>query len=235
MRQAACRHRPSGSMVVAIVALVVALSGTAIASAGLVNGDKVIKENSLSGNRLRNHTVTGKQINLGKLGKVPSARLADSASNATHAQTADSASKANDSSSLGGAPANSYERFSSTLPSGQPESGDYGIRTPTTETAQLLGLSVSFPIPLATRLDASHVVFTTVSAPVTHCSGPGHADAASLCTYQSDGVGITDPPAIFEFEDTSFNSGTGNFGFTMDWPVTSNSPLAYGTWTVTAP
>lgn len=90
-------HRPSGSILVAIVALVVALSGTAVAASSLVNGDKLIKKDSLSGNRLRSHTVTGRQINLGKLGKVPTAGHADSAT---------------DASNLGGSPASAYARTS---------------------------------------------------------------------------------------------------------------------------
>ena len=49
---------PSASMVVASIALVVAVTGTAIA-ASQVSGDKLIKKNSLSGNRLRQHTVEG--------------------------------------------------------------------------------------------------------------------------------------------------------------------------------
>ena len=84
------RLKPSASMVVAITALVVASTGTAIA-AGLVSGDKLIRKSSLSGNRLRKHTVTGTQINLRKLGKVPNARNADHATSADSATTATSA------------------------------------------------------------------------------------------------------------------------------------------------
>jgi hypothetical protein len=65
--------RPSASMIVAVLALVLAASGTAVAASKLVSGDSLIKKHSLSGNRLRNHTITGKQINMGKLGAVPSA------------------------------------------------------------------------------------------------------------------------------------------------------------------
>ncbi len=89
-------RRPSASLVVSIIALVVAMSGTAIAASHLVNGDKLIKKHSLSGNRLRNHTLTGKQINLKKLGKVPSAKNAD---HATTADTATSATSANSATS----------------------------------------------------------------------------------------------------------------------------------------
>ena len=90
-------RRPSGAMVVAIIALVVAVSGTAVAATKMVNGDKVIIKGTLSGNRLREqtltgaqikphsltaaqiraHTLTATQINLNKLGKVNSAKLAD--------------------------------------------------------------------------------------------------------------------------------------------------------------
>jgi hypothetical protein len=55
-------HRPSPAMIVALIALVVAMSGTAVAATTLVNGDKLIAKHTLSGNRLRNHTVTAQQI-----------------------------------------------------------------------------------------------------------------------------------------------------------------------------
>ncbi len=120
-------RRPSGAMVVAIIALVFAVSGTAIAASHLVNGDKLIKKHSLSGNRLRNHTLTGTQINLNKLGKVPSAKNADVATLATNATNATSATKATNATNatnagnantLGGQPASAFEPASSSQASG---------------------------------------------------------------------------------------------------------------------
>ena len=96
-------HAPSPSMIVAIIALVFAMSGTAVAASHLVNGDSMIKKGSLSGNRLRAHTVTGTQINLAKLGKVPSATQADTATSATHAATADTATNATHATTAGNA------------------------------------------------------------------------------------------------------------------------------------
>jgi hypothetical protein len=81
-------------MVVAVAALLVALSGTAVAAGHLARGDSLIAKNSLSGNRLRNHTLSGTQINLSKLGKVNSAKKADTATNATNATTAATATNA---------------------------------------------------------------------------------------------------------------------------------------------
>ncbi len=62
-------------MVVAMIALGVALSGTAVAAAELAGGDSLIAKNSLSGNRLRNHTISAKQVNLKKLGVVPASEV----------------------------------------------------------------------------------------------------------------------------------------------------------------
>ena len=66
-------------MAVALLALVIATAGTAVAATKLVSGDGLIQPASLSGNRLRNHTLTGGQINLNKLGTVPLAKQAASA------------------------------------------------------------------------------------------------------------------------------------------------------------
>src|ERR1019366_202218 len=92
--KAVLRRRPSGAMVVAMIALLLAASGTAVAASTLVNGNKLIKKHSLSGNRLHNHTITGTQVNMGKLGKVRSAKHADSASTATNATNAKNATNA---------------------------------------------------------------------------------------------------------------------------------------------
>ncbi len=102
------RFRPSGSMVVAIIALVVAASGTAVAATKLVSGDKLIKKGTLSGNRLRKHTLTGTQINVKKLGKVSSAKNADHATSATTATNATNATNAGNAAELGGQPSSSF-------------------------------------------------------------------------------------------------------------------------------
>jgi hypothetical protein len=87
-------------MIVSIVALVVAASGTAVAAGHLASGDSLIRKHSLSGDRLRNQTITGQQIRLGTLGQVPSAK------------------NAADAESLGGHPASAFEMASGDVRSG---------------------------------------------------------------------------------------------------------------------
>jgi hypothetical protein len=75
-------RKPSPATAVAVAALIVALGGTSYAAFGPFNGNKIIKKHSLSGNRLKKGTITGTQVNLSKLGKVPNASNADTAANA---------------------------------------------------------------------------------------------------------------------------------------------------------
>jgi hypothetical protein len=67
-------RRPSPAMVVATIALFVALAGTAYA-AQTINGG-AIKKQTVGGGKLKKKTLTGFQINVNKLGTVPSAKRA---------------------------------------------------------------------------------------------------------------------------------------------------------------
>lgn len=114
------QRRPSASLVMSLVALVMASSGTAVAASQLIKGDSLIRKGSLSGNRLRKHTITGRQINFRRLGTVPNARHAGyaasagtagyavNATNATDATNATNATNASNAANLGGQPAGSY-------------------------------------------------------------------------------------------------------------------------------
>jgi hypothetical protein len=107
------RRSPSPALVISIVALVLAASGTAVAASKLVSGNSLIKVNSLSGNRLKSGSVTGKQIALSTLGQVPSA------AKATTAVTAGTATTATSATTAGSAPISNvtYVTAAGTIPS----------------------------------------------------------------------------------------------------------------------
>lgn len=67
-------RRPSPAMIVALLALVVALAGTAYA-AQTINGG-AIKKQTIGAGKLKHKTLTGYQINTNKLGIVPASRRA---------------------------------------------------------------------------------------------------------------------------------------------------------------
>jgi hypothetical protein len=85
--------RPSPPMAVAVTALAVALGGTAAATTRLVGGDSVIRKGSLSGNRLRAHTIGRSEVNILALGEVAKAAHADAAATATLATDATTAGR----------------------------------------------------------------------------------------------------------------------------------------------
>lgn len=68
------RRRPSPALVVAVIALIVALAGTAYA-AQTINGG-AIKRQTIGGGKLKRNTLTGFQIKVNKLGTVPTAKRA---------------------------------------------------------------------------------------------------------------------------------------------------------------
>ena len=100
------QKKPSPAMVVSVVALVVALAGTAYA-AGRINGNSIEKQ-SIGAGKIKHKTLTGYQINTNKLGVVPSAQRAShtywavvnnptGAGNATLARASDSGITATES------------------------------------------------------------------------------------------------------------------------------------------
>jgi hypothetical protein len=66
-------RRPSPGLIVGLIALVVALGGTAYAAQ--INGNSIVKH-SIGGGKLKQKTLTGYQINTNKLGIVPTAKRA---------------------------------------------------------------------------------------------------------------------------------------------------------------
>ena len=185
----AFRRRPTTSLVVSIAALVVAMSGTAVAAGALSSGDALIKKHSLSGNRLVNHTLTGKQINLNKLGKVPSAKNADHATvadSATTATSATSATSATNASELGGQPPSAF------LPSSAAQRS--GIVTVSQGTG---GKQILSSGPLSVTLSC------TVSGGVTTATLDAVSTVSNWLFY-----GSTEPSGIPQQIDTVDDSGS---------------------------
>jgi hypothetical protein len=67
-------RRPSPALVISMIALIVALAGTAYA-AQTINGGS-IKKQTIGAGKLKHKTLTGYQINTNKLGTVPGAKRA---------------------------------------------------------------------------------------------------------------------------------------------------------------
>ena len=90
---------------IALLALFVALGGSAYAAAALPSnsvGTKQLKKSAVTAAKVKKNAITGAKILESSLGKVPSATRADTATTATHAVSADSAVSASNADKLGG-------------------------------------------------------------------------------------------------------------------------------------
>jgi hypothetical protein len=135
MRRLAGRH-PSPAMVLAFIALLAALSGTAIALPGkntvdsgdlkpnaVKSGDigrgqvknSDIGRNAVNGAKIRNNAITGADIRESSLGQVPSANSANSANTANTANRANSAGTVDKLETVG-----SYKRVTSSASDNDP-------------------------------------------------------------------------------------------------------------------
>jgi hypothetical protein len=212
---AALRRNLSTSVIVALVALMATSGGALAANHYLITSTKQISPKVLK--KLK-----------GKPGR-------NGAKGAPGAQGATGPQGAKGSDGTKGAPGDPGFSALSTLPSGASESGEYGIEGPGGTAGETLETSASFPIPLAEDAPESQVILTSVAVPVTHCSGPGHADQGFLCIYtnKSGRVNLASEK-IFNPEISPPPGGSGRFGFEMALTVTGADAFDFGTYTVTA-
>jgi hypothetical protein len=104
------RRKVTFANVIAAMALFIALGGLAVA-AGLPKnsvGSKQLKKNAVTAVKVKKHTLTGKQINLAKLGTVPEA---------THAVSADTLPATEGSHLIGSAGNPPFENAAKAAPS----------------------------------------------------------------------------------------------------------------------
>jgi hypothetical protein len=231
-------RRPSASMVVAILALVVATSGGALAAGRLVNGDKLIAKHSLSGNRLRNHSISGAQINVKKLGAVPNANHAN---DADHATSADSATSANNATNAAHATDADHAisadsaPFVTTLPSHQTLRGAWDLMYAANAAFTQNGESFPFAVGSA---PSGHVIPNGGPNPdPTDCPGTAsnpQATFGQFCVYVTDSSNINTPAICDPTRDVCADNPS-RFGFFLQANPSTASMSGHmvGTWAVT--
>jgi hypothetical protein len=139
MRKSLMR-RPSPAMAVALVALLVALGGTAYAGITIPNnsvGTKQLKNRAVTTKKIKNGTVTASKINTSGL-TVPNALHANSADTAGSATDATNATNATDATMLGGETASAFFPANRVFSSGLTTISNTGT-TPTPSNIMTVG------------------------------------------------------------------------------------------------
>ncbi len=247
----AIRTRVNASTIVAIVALVFAMTGGAYAAKKyLITSTKQISPSvlkSLQG-KVGPAGANGAQGAAGPAGPAGPAGAKgetgaagkDGAQGNEGAQGKEGATGAKGAAGAKGAsgPEGSpWTLGSGTLPSGKTETGTYGFAASTEGSFGIA--SISFNIPLAASLEASHTVYVPregegANPDPTHCAGSRtNPTAASgyLCVYAGEVFGV----AFFTIlgADGTETPGAGVTGTLVMFKLTASTGFTTGTWAVT--
>jgi hypothetical protein len=208
-------RRLSPAIVISVIALVVAASGTAVAAGGLVSGNKLIRKDSLSGNRLVNKSVTGTQVKSDTLNTMPKADKAGYATdalnatnavNAAAAVTATTATTAGNATDLSGLPASAYE-----------PSGEFA-RSGLVEATQGQTVTLLHVAPFTLTLDCVNEGGANVEGQISATT----TSADSVIAGVSLGAGGTDADFDASASDNVFQANTPNTVYAFDSPTGAN-------------
>ena len=211
MFTAKIRSLPSPALVVALVALVAALAGSAVALPGKNKVDRNdIRKSAVAGKQVKNDSVTGADVAESTLGTVPSAasavsaRNADhaaSAANANHAATADSATSADHAATAGDAEFAVSAEHASNITGVR--LGNLFFRAPVSTPAApqltVQGLSLSLGCSAA----GQPIALASTTNTATELSGHTVSSGGANLTYTDDN-GFTNVDIL----QTGFGSGT---------------------------
>jgi len=178
------RRLSVAAMTVALVALVVALGGTAIAQVPIASIAKLVGLNSRQTGQVRS---------------IADGRIAAEAPKL-------SVRKATNANNLGGTSASGYEKYGATLPSGRTEVGVYDAEFDSpSDNVGVATSAFTFPIPLSSAPTA--VLVPSGTSGGTQCPGSPTAPSATpgvLCVYEQ---GSKDIENEYIYNDSS---GQGN-------------------------
>jgi hypothetical protein len=227
--------RPSPSMVVALIALMVALGGTGYAAIKLPAnsvGSKQIKKNAVTGAKVKNRSLTAADF---KKGSLPAGQKGDTGAKGETGPKGDPGQKGDKGDTgAAGAPAPA----GATLAPGATEKGAFGIGNPAGSMNDTLEGAISYPLPLAAN-PIPEVVQQGDPATANCPGSPANPQAAAgyLCIYvdyanQLSAIGVK----FFGTDGDDTPAGEFRFGVVVyAKALGALPPEAAGTWAVTAP
>lgn len=229
-------RRPSPALVVALLALVVAMAGGALAA--IPGKDGVVHAcYSKNGGRLR-VVDPGKRGPAGKCRKDERALALDQPL-PRGAQGPQGPAGTTGPAGAGGAQGIAGRSALTPLQPGESESGTWGMTNYAPSGTEPFVSAQTFPIALSAPLAGDHAVYVAAGTSTTHCPGVGRADGGYLCVYEaglSDVVPNYVPPIqranVGEFASAA-NAGTERSGFLVVLASKEQGVLSgWGTWTV---
>jgi hypothetical protein len=242
----------TAGLVVAVVALVVALSGSAIAASGALTGKQKKEVEKIAKKYAGKPGAPGPAGPAGGAGAKGDAGAPGAAGIGTEGKQGPEGKPGKEGEE--GAPGTPGKEgspwaASGTLPSGSTETGAYFIESESGVGAHfgLAQTSISFPIPLSDPLGSTKVIFIAAGASVpsecenTSADHPDPASAANpeatagyLCVFEGESANFS--TAEFAISKPSVGPSTAGAdvsGATLSQEPTAAGAYAEGTWAVT--
>jgi hypothetical protein len=199
-------RRPSPSMIVALVALAVALGGSAYAVSRI--SGTAIKLRSIPADRIRRNALTGTEINEARLGRVNEARNATSSRFALRASAADSAANALNAGSA---------RSADTLAGNPPTAFQGRVRWALIDAAgNVIDQSGGIASPAARSGNTYVIAFgadlSGKALLVTPNGSTGLAVSAAPCSGSLPGGVACSPPGVNDAAHAQVTVGSGSGG-----------------------
>jgi hypothetical protein len=198
-------------MVVAIAALVLATTSSAVAAKHyLITSSKQIKPGAISAGNLSNAARTTLRGDRGATGaQGPQGPKGDPGANFT---------------------------IDTTLASGRSERGQYAVWG-SAGVGNYLGTQVNFRIPLGADISSANTHFIRVGGPyVPGCPAVGQASPGNLCVYQRTSGNASFAEIYHVLNGVTGQDSPGRDGFQIYWDTTSTTgAYDYGEWVVTEP
>jgi hypothetical protein len=240
----------TAGLVVAIVALVVALSGTAIAASGGLTGkqkkevEKIAKKFAGKPGAAGASGPAGPAGSKGDTGAPGANGIAGATGSTGPAGAAGKEGEAGEPGPPGeeGSP----WTVNSTLPSKATETGTYLIssETGTGVEFELAAGGISFPVALPSSIDGAHVKYVTGPTAPAECENSKHTGTASvsnpeasagfLCIYEGSTLNMNGT-ALEVINPASGSEGASTTGSTLLQKPEGPEAVGSGTWAVTAP
>jgi hypothetical protein len=238
----------TAGLIVALVALVAALGGTALAAAKLNSGqkkevEKIAKKYAGKPGAAGANGAAGPQGPAGAAGKDGTNGTAGTNGAPGESVTNKTLAKGSATCPEGGAEfvmgttkthaCSGTTGFTSTLPSGKTETGTWALTgVPAKGATAFNDASISFPIPLALPAEAEYVI----TPPTAGCPGSvnePNAEPGHFCVYEQ--FNNMEQTGFFNLENISGSAESSKFGDLVAFQNPGEElGIAFGSWAVTA-
>jgi hypothetical protein len=213
------RYRPTPALFVALLALALATTGSAVAASLITS--KQIKDGTIQTKDISKKAVKSLSGKAGPAGATGATGAAGAAGpQGAKGDKGDTGAKGADFTAL------------TTLQSGQSLTGNYaawGVGGGYTSD------TIQFRIPLAAPIPAANTIFVpNAGVPPAHCTGPGHADPGYLCVYEQSAAAAAEQGIYHSEGSPTYGAGPDGAYIYFSTSGTSGA-FSYGEWDVTAP